>query len=434
MKKSFLLSVFLAVAVCVIAQAPRREIRKNLRLSASNLLAYPGPRQHTLTPPPEGMRPFYISHYGRHGSRYHTRPSIYNAPYYVLTDADKAGQLTPLGRDVMQRLDRIRRDAYRQWGELTDLGAEQHRQIITRMYERFPEVFADSAAIVAYSTPVIRCVLSMENAMLRLLQLAPGIQLKHDASQQNASTLNYQDRGLMALRMDSTAKSAYTAYMQKTLRADRLMRSLFRDQQWVSEKVNVSQFCEDLFRVASILQNSDIATKETLYDIYTDDEIYRNWKISNVWWYLSYASTPVNGHLQPYTQRRLLNNIINDADAAISRQGTGANLRYGHETALLPLCCLLDINGCGLSTTKLTRLDKMGWVNYRIFPMGGNLQFVFYRRSPSDTDVMFKVLLNENEATLPLKSSMAPYYRWADFKEYCKRILDEYPNLRKQKK
>ena len=35
----------------------------------------------------------------------------------------------------------------------------------------------------------------------------------------------------------------------------------------------------------------------------------------------------------------------------------------------------------------------------------------------ADKDVIFKVLLNENETT-PLPSSIAPYYHWSDFKAF----------------
>lgn len=32
--------------------------------------------------------------------------------------------------------------------------------------------------------------------------------------------------------------------------------------------------------------------------------------------------------------------------------------------------------------------------------------------------MLVKVLLNEDEATLPIKGDVAPYYHWNDFKEY----------------
>ena len=104
----------------------------------------------------------------------------------------------------------------------------------------------------------------------------------------------------------------------------------------------------------------------------------------------------------------------------------GAQLRFGHETVLLPLVCLLEVEDYGLSTDNLESLDRRGWANYRIFPMGANLQLVFYRQSPADDDVLFKVLLNENEVHLPLKSVEDVYYHWSDFRKYYLSKLDAY--------
>jgi hypothetical protein len=36
------------------------------------------------------------------------------------------------------------------------------------------------------------------------------------------------------------------------------------------------------------------------------------------------------------------------------------------------------------------------------------------------------VLLNENEATLPIKTDDAPYYHWNDVRDYYLKMLDEY--------
>ena len=60
--------------------------------------------------------------------------------------------------------------------------------------------------------------------------------------------------------------------------------------------------------------------------------------------------------------------------------------------------------------------------------MGCNVQLVFYRRHDADRDVVFKVLLNEEEATLPLPADMAPYYRWSDFRKHYLKLLDSYDN------
>ena len=98
---------------------------------------------------------------------------------------------------------------------------------------------------------------------------------------------------------------------------------------------------------------------------------------------------------------------------------------------LLPLACLLGINGYDLQTTDLGEIEKRGW-SASVFPMGGNVQFVFYRSSPADRDVLFKVLLNEQEATLPIRTDCAPYYHWKDFRRYYLRKLRQYEKKRKQ--
>ena len=57
--------------------------------------------------------------------------------------------------------------------------------------------------------------------------------------------------------------------------------------------------------------------------------------------------------------------------------------------------------------------------------MAANIQFIFYRKNTKDDDVLVKVLLNENEATLPIVSDCAPYYHWKDFKDfYLKKLAD----------
>ena len=437
MRKILFLAILSTIIATLAAQTPRDDIRKNIRCSASNYMAYPGPTQHKLTPPPAGMKPFFISHYGRHGSRYHNKPSTYDAPYLTLAAADSAGKLTTLGRDVMQRLDRIRRDAHNHWGELTSLGAEQHRQIITRMYERFPDVFADSADIDARSTTVVRCIMSMEYALQRLITLNPKLRIHHNATHRDMDYLNQQDKRLFSMKMDSASQQHYNAFCKKHQRNDRLMRSLFTDMDYVRQHVDAGALNAALFKVASNIQSTDLRRTVTLYDVYTDDEVYRNWRMDNAWWYVGFGGCTVNGALQPYSQRNLLRRLIADADEHIALGKPSAQLRFGHETIIMPFVCLLDIDGYGLTTDDLESLDRRGWANYRIFPMAANVQMVFYKGSgrtdrTADSEVLVKVLLNENEARLPIKAYDGPYYRWTDVKEYYLRKLDDYEQANPQ--
>ena len=62
--------------------------------------AYPSTKADN-TPAPKGYRPFHISHYGRHGSRYLISENDYEWIASLMHRADEAGALTPLGRDLL---------------------------------------------------------------------------------------------------------------------------------------------------------------------------------------------------------------------------------------------------------------------------------------------------------------------------------------------
>ena len=426
MRKWLLAAVISLLITSLYAQTAYEEIHENVLLSASNYMAYPGPTQHQLTPAPRGYKPFYISHYGRHGSRFHSKPSIYNAPYQTLLKADSLGKLTAMGKDVLRRLDVIRKDAENHWGDLTQLGAQQHEEIARRMYERFPEVFQGKTDVDARSTGVGRCVLSMEYALMQLTRLNPELNIRMDATHRDVSYLNLQDKELFSLRKDEKAIELYKDFRAQNNENSHLMQTLFNDSAYVRQHINSYSFAEQLMLVAAIMQNVELGKKMTLFDIFTDEEVYRIWKNGNAWWYIGWGASPVTGSKMPYLQRNLLRKVIEQTDSCIQQPKTNVHLRFGHETVMLPFICLLDINGFGMVTDNLNELVDKGWINYRAFPMGSNIQLVFYRKSPTDRDPLFKILLNENEATLPLPAKQAPYYRWSDFRKYYLKKLDAY--------
>lgn len=430
MKRFLLHCLFLLTATGLSAQTARQEIKENVNLSASNYLAYPTP-QKKLTPAPKGMKPFYISHYGRHGSRHLNHIRDYNYPYEALMRADELGKLTPLGKDVLKRLTAIRADSWGRMGELTLLGEQQHRDIARRMYERFPEVFADGVTVDARSTVVIRCILSMESALQELVRMNPKLRITHDASQADMYYMNLNDPKIWNNKMGGDALNTYEAYCNNHMPTTGVLYRLVNDSVYADNEMNASRMNAVLYKLSSELQNTELRNEFTLFDIFTEEEIYQNWLKSNAWWYVSFGFTPLNGGIQPFSQRNLVRAIIQQTDSSIRQESPGATLRYGHETIILPLTCLMGINGYDLQTTDLEQLEQKGWFNYKVFPMAANLQFIFYRKgrraASSDDDIVFKVLLNENEATLPIETDMAPYYHWKDFREFCLKRLEAYP-------
>lgn len=409
------------------AQSFRKKIDEKPELSASNGLAYPAPSGR-LTAPPTGYVPVYISHYGRHGSRYLLSGKDYLRPLQVLERADSAGVLSDKGREVMAKIRRMYAESYKRWGELTPLGAEQHRQIARRMYERFPSVFSDSVWIDAKSTVVIRCILSMENALQELLRHNPRLRIRHDASDYDMYYMNLSDKKLAQQRENEEVKKAMKDWEKRHLDNKPLMSRLFKDADYVDRNIEAERLAHDLFGLAGIVQNSEIRHSLSLYDTFTPDERYRLWQRANVWWYLHFAGAPQNGGKQPFSQRNLLRRMITEADSCLALPHPGASLRFGHETMVMPLACLLDLNGSYVQVSQVDSLEAKGWIGSRIFPMAANIQLVFYKKPKNpNADVLVKVLLNEEEATLPFSATSTPYYyKWSDFRKFYLARLDSY--------
>jgi hypothetical protein len=227
-------------------------------------------------------------------------------------------------------------------------------------------------------------------------------------------------------KLRPAAQKAYDAYIASRTGNSRLMEMLFQNPDIVKELVDEAFFNYYLMKMGLFQLNTRFSDDNYLTDLFTTDDLYRMWQIDNALWYLQYGFCPLNGGDYPYSQRHLLRQIIADADSCLRQDHPGAQLRFGHDTVLLPLVCLMGIDGYDLQTTDLDDIELKGWWSSSVFPMASNVQFIFYRSDPSDKDVLFKVLLNEQETTLPIRTDCAPYYHWKDFRRYCLNKLDRY--------
>ena len=234
MRKLLVIIALLSLTVCAEAQNARQEIKKNPRVSASGYLAYPGP-QHRLTPAPKGYKPFYLSHYGRHGSRYLIGTADYDRAYLTLMRADSLGQRTAKGREVLDKVAQIRQEALHRDAARTQRGAQQHREIARRMWERFPEVFEGKTNVDAKSTVVIRCILSMENALQELVRLNPQLNITHDASQHDMYYMNQDDKVLYKQKMAGGTKELLDSFKRRHRDDSHMLSLLFRDPNWLGK-------------------------------------------------------------------------------------------------------------------------------------------------------------------------------------------------------
>jgi len=417
MKRFLSFLTFGLLGVILLTAGVRDDFKANPKLSANNYQAYPVSGFPALTAAPAGYEPFFINHYGRHGSRWLISESNYTYPIKMLEKGERNGKLTRRGQEVLNILREVHNASKGRLGELSDIGAEQHQGIAKRMFQNFPQVFQDGAPVVARSTIVIRCILSMQNEVDMLASLNPRLKITTDASEATMYYMNYSDSVVRPLR--ASMRDVRNQYRDKWLNPKGMLKKLFKDQRFARDSVDdARKMMLNLFDVTGNMQSHHQFEQVNLYDIFSAEDIYSVWRYNNAYWYINSGETPLTQCRVDYMEANLLRNFIEDADDAITSGNPtpGASLRFGHESVVLPLCCLMGLNGADYRTTDLENLDKY-WQTYKIFPMAANVQFIYFRKAGSD-DILILPLLNEHEATLPVITDVAPYYHWSDVRDY----------------
>lgn len=392
---------------------------------AGNLLSYPyldqEPPQQTEAP--AGYVPFHIEHYGRHGSRWLLGHEDYAAPVKNLEKAEKAGKLTPLGEKTIAALRGILEESKGRLGELSDKGALQHQGIGRRMAQNFPEVFTPEADLTAKSTVVIRCIISMMNAIEGINSVVPGLHFDKDASQADMWFMNFNDRPAWLIK-DSVTQIVLPPYQDSVMVTDTYLSRLVTDEQFAKDSVAPGM----LPRLYWVLGNAQShSTQPWLFeDVFSREELIENWKNGNAGWFLHGGNSRMTEGRMPYVQRNLLGRIIERTDSAINSKEPSANLRFGHDGILVSIITLMELGGYGNEIPSLEALDQSDWRDYEIIPMAGNLQLVFYRLENGSTnpdEVLVKALINEREVTMPGTPVEGPYYRWSELKDYYQKKL-----------
>ena len=423
--------VSLLVSASVQAQTDViKEMKADINRAAGMFYTRPVGKMPKDTPPPAGKKPFYINHYGCPGAYYLDKSEYYTETYAIFAKADSLGKLTPLGKDVFRRIRLLCEDAKGRYGELTEKGAQQSRALVKQMVERFPDMFTAKGYYSVRSVVENRCILTMQEGLLQLSVMQQPLTARSRVSFQEKPFMDPEDKLLTSQRLDSLTRVRYERFRLLNSDDGRLMGSLFNDQNYVITNIDASELTKQLYILAGDVQHTDIAGVVTLYDIFTPQELHRQWRRQNAWHYINYGGCTLNGGYQAYLQRGLLRNMMHMGDSVMKRYNPLMHLRYTHATVVMSLACLMDLDGYGLHTANLDSLEAYGWANYRIAPLGGSIEMIHYRSERGDPDVLVKVLLNGHEARLPIETDCAPYYHWSDVKRYYLRKLYRYESRR----
>ncbi len=418
------LAVVLAIfCLGVKAQTTFEEISADLNKAGGVYLAYPTV-ETKQTPAPKGYKPFYVSHYGRHGSRYLLSDRDYQWIIQLMEKAETVNGLTPLGHDVLKRLNMVWEEAQGRAGDLTPLGVRQHQGIAERMSKNFPEVFRGKRHVSARSTVVYRCAMSMVAFGDRLKQLNPQLDMSYEMSEKYMSYLNYHSARSNAFTHGKKGPwvEEYRKFEEAQVHPDRLVSSLFSNADFIRCEVNPSELMWGLYWIAVDMQ--DMETPVSFFDLFTAKEMFDLWQCVNYRFYMGNANPLASNGIVMANAKSLVENILESADAAIKDRSIAATLRFGHDGNVIPLLALLQIENFDVAVAGPAEVYKH-WCDFKATPMASNVQIVFFENKAGD--ILVKFMHNENEVHVPVKTDQWPFYHWNDVKEYYQKRLSTLP-------
>lgn len=478
------LFVTIALATFTQAQTTIEELNKHPEFTASGYAIYPAPDKVKYTKAPTGYKPFYISHYGRHGSRYHYSADDYNYLFETLAKADSAKALSVTGKYVMLSTKLLADIGAPRTGDLTQKGVKQHEGIAIRMAKNFPEVFKSKNVkiaetnskgklvkknvklpphIDAFASTSGRCIVSMAAFVGGLKSKIPDADIRMESGKSLMNFINNFSFDITKNYAETAEYKAESDKLWKDISTANFVKTIFADTAYVSKNVDVSNLYNKMFEIAGSIQGMEDNNDLIIFDrLFSKEEKISRWKAQNAWWYSILGTCPLTGNDGVNTAKPILQNILDQAETAINNAtkataegntdkvtNTVATLRFGHDTAILPLASLMQLSIANAKVTDLTKLHEQ-WTDFKIIPMAANLQMVFYKTAGSskastakNKPILVKFLYNEREVTAPIpcgianladstsaalapakeKCPAAPYYRWDDVKKFYEEII-----------
>lgn len=366
------------------------------------------------TPAPKGYSPVYVSHFGRHGSRYHTSESAFKSVLPVLAKAEGAGILTPKGKELYASLERFLTLSEGKFGKLTQIGINEHKEIASRMFRSFPEVFSSEKHDVrAVSSKVPRCRKSMTSFCDEMKGLNPALEIEQVYGKDWQGMVAPNHPEYKTFHKNGSWKKIYEDFAKKRIDSSVLVSSLFTDKSLFPSDRDARKFAENLFALAT--GRFAVPFEENLFSYFTDDEIFALWEAKNLKQYLSKGPSGIDNNVAISIAAPLLRDIIDRADLALASKTTAADLRFGHGEGIMPLTGLMGIVGMSDETMDPEQVSTL-WNDWKITCLASNVQLIFY--SNGSKKILVRVMVNEREVSFPIKSVSGPYYKWKDLKKF----------------
>lgn len=382
----------------------------------------------STAPTPEGYKVFFVNHLGRHGSRHLSSPKYDVSLYELLSIAENEKAITPEGLKLKESIAQLMKIEKGNYGLLTDVGVKEQKEIARRFYENNKEIFGKN--IIASSTYVERAQQSRDAFLEELGQYTPNINFKVSTNNKKDILLRFFDLSpeYEEFSENGSWKKELDLYSKSKNFNNQILNQLFSKD--FIKRLENGEFKLKDSKGKVILKNPTDAVRN-LYDIYiiqanigkdlgfgkyfSEEQLKWYEEMDNINDFYEKGPGKSGENIATNIAFPLLENFIITSDQAIKNQDTSAILRFAHAETTIPFITLLDINGYSIKEDNIEKVyDK--WLGRNISGMSTNIQWVFYKNDKND--ILVKILHNEKDAELPITTSMKPYYKWNDIKNF----------------
>lgn len=364
------------------------------------------------TPAPAGYKPFYISHIGRHGSRTPVDRPYVGIGMFPLQAARSQGILSAEGEKLLRGFEKLDSLSSGTYGFLSAKGAQEHKEIAARMYESYPSVFRQKGrdSISVQSTHRQRCLMSAWNFCTTLSAKAPALRMGLVSGEKYYDILSNAETSEITAH-NKPFNKAYDAHLAPRVDIDAFFSRIFTDT--TAAKSLLSRkglLLESSYTNGTVAKYFGI---NEILEVLTPVEYEQAARVYSGKMNCQHCRSEENGEFRVQFARPLLHDFLSRADDAVAGNEIAADLRFTHDTGMMPFFGLIGIDGYDGNYTYDQAADN--WDSTSLMCMATNLQAIFYRNRSGAVKV--KLLLNERETSIPALGT-GPFYDWDDLRTY----------------
>lgn len=413
MRKEIKLLLFFIIAGIMTATAAVPGATKYNASQCEGSLS-PYPAKVTPVAYPDSLAPKYISHVGRHGSRYPASATHTRKLREALENAVEIGTITPLGRDLLALTGDIMAVSEGRWGALDSLGQAEQRAIASRMFATFKPVFGDGATINSISSYSPRSMMSMYSFVHQLDRLENKLEFTTGTGRRYSYLMRPfdTDRDYIEFSESAEWKPVYDEFFEEVCPITAITRVLGRDYPFGDTK-DARELAIIEYYVIAGLEAMEMPSQMTKY--FNADEMNALWSCFNLRQYLQRTSSTVSA-VPADIAGALVLDIIEGIDKAVEgKNASAADLRFGHAETVMPLVSLLRLPGCYYLTNYFDTVSQH-WKDFEVVPMAANVQFILFQNVKNGRWYV-RIDLNERPVSL-LPGDSRIYLPWGVVRRY----------------